>query len=61
MNDLVILYLLMLEKTKETLKAGNINIIEPPTLKKKGGGRERAKEKKEITVDVFQEGTCYAV
>lgn len=59
----------MLEKTKETLKPGNINIIEPSPLKEKkkkrrGGGwcgGESEKEKKENTVDVFQEGTCYAV
>lgn len=57
----------MLEKTKETLKPGNINIIEPSPLKegkkKKEGGRGFVgkKKEKEITVDVFQEGTCYAV
>lgn len=58
----------MLEKTKETLKPGNINIIEPSPLKgkkkRRGGGwcgGESEKEKKENTVDVFQEGTCYAV
>lgn len=64
----------MLEKTKETLKPGNINIIEPLKKKKKKGGGEggwerrwgkgkkkKEKEQKEITVDVFQERTCYAV
>lgn len=51
MTDLVILYLLMLEKTKETLKPGNINIIEPPTLKKRkkrgSWGTEKKRKKSE--------------